>query len=98
MREKIAVISILANIVLAGGKVTIGVFSNSAAVLAEGIHSFMDIFSSAIGYIGIKISRKPEDPKHPYGHYKFEVLAGFFITLICLGQGPGLFMKHIRNF
>ena len=79
MKEKIAAISILANIVLAGGKVTIGIFSNSAAVLAEGIHSFMDIFSSAIGYIGIKISRKPEDQKHPYGHYKFEVLAGFLL-------------------
>ena len=90
MKEKIAKISILANMVLAGGKVTIGVFSNSAAVLAEGIHSFMDIFSSTIGYIGIKISRKPEDQKHPYGHYKFEVLAGFFITLILFGTGAGI--------
>ena len=90
MKEKIAKISILANMVLAGGKVTIGVFSNSTAVLAEGIHSFMDIFSSTIGYIGIKISRKPEDQKHPYGHYKFEVLAGFFITLILFGTGAGI--------
>jgi len=98
MREKIAVISILANIVLAGGKVTIGVFSNSAAVLAEGIHSFMDIFSSAIGYIGIKISRKPEDPKHPYGHYKFEVLAGFFITLILFGTGAGIIYEAYQKF
>ena len=98
MKEKIAAISILANIVLAGGKVTIGVFSNSAAVLAEGIHSFMDIFSSAIGYIGIKISRKPEDQKHPYGHYKFEVLAGFFITLILFGTGAGIIYEAYQKF
>ena len=77
MKEKISQISILANMVLARGKITVGFISNSSAILAEGIHSFMDIFSSAIGYIGIKISRKPEDQKHPYGHYKFEVLAGF---------------------
>jgi len=98
MKGKVSVISILANIVLAGGKVSIGVFSNSAAVLAEGIHSFMDIFSSAIGYVGIKISRKPEDQKHPYGHYKFEVLAGFFITLILLGIGAGIIYESCQKF
>jgi cation diffusion facilitator family transporter len=73
MKEKIALISVLVNMVLAGGKIVVGVLSNSAAVLAEGIHSLMDIFSSAIGYIGIRISKKPEDKEHPYGHYKFEV-------------------------
>ncbi len=98
MKERIAVISILANMVLAGGKVTIGVFSNSAAVLAEGIHSFMDIFSSTIGYIGIKISKKSEDQKHPYGHYKFEVLAGFFITLILFGTGAGIIYEAYQKF
>jgi len=72
--------------------------SNSAAVLAEGIHSFMDIFSSAIGYIGIKISRKPEDKEHPYGHYKFEVLAGFFITLILFGTGAGIIYEAYQKF
>ncbi len=98
MKEKISVISILANIVLAGGKITIGVFSNSAAILAEGIHSFMDIFSSIIGYIGIKISKKPEDQKHPYGHYKFEVIAGFFITLILFGTGAGIIYEAYQQF
>lgn len=95
---KIAIISILANIILAGGKVTIGIFSNSTAVLVEGVHSFIDIFSSTIGYIGIKISRKPEDQKHPYGHYKFEVLAGFFITLILLGIGAGIIYEAYQKF
>jgi len=98
MKEKIAVISILANIILAGGKIAVGFISNSAAVLAEGIHSFMDIFSSAIGYIGIKISKKPEDQKHPYGHYKFEVLAGFFITLILFGTGAGIIYEAYQKF
>lgn len=98
MKERIAIISILANIVLAGGKIAVGIVSNSAAVLAEGIHSFMDIFSSAISYIGIKISKKPEDQKHPYGHYKFEVLAGFFITLILFGTGAGIIYEAYQKF
>lgn len=82
MKEKIAKIAILTNFLLAGGKIAVGVLSNSASILAEGIHSFSDVFSSIIGYLGIKTSQKPADEKHPYGHYKFEVLAGAIITLI----------------
>lgn len=98
MKEKIALLSVLANFILAGGKIAVGFFSNSAAILAEGLHSFMDIFSSAVGYIGIKISKRPEDQKHPYGHYKFEVLAGVVITLILLATGLGIIWDAYKNF
>ena len=98
MKEKIALISVLTNVILAGSKIIVGVFSGSAAVLAEGIHSLMDIFSSAVGYIGIKISAKPEDQKHPYGHYKFEVLGGTIITIILLATGSGIIYEAYRNF
>ena len=98
MKEKVAVISISVNTVLAGSKIAVGVFSNSAAILAEGVHSFMDILSSAIGYVGIKISQKPSDTKHPYGHYKFEVLAGTIITLILLATGIGIIYEAYKNF
>jgi len=98
MKEKVAVISILANVILAGGKIIVGVVSGSAAILAEGVHSFMDIFSSAVGYIGIRISAKPEDQKHPYGHYKFEVLSGTIITIILLATGSGIIYEAYRNF
>ncbi|MGC8881139.1 MAG: cation diffusion facilitator family transporter [Minisyncoccia bacterium] len=98
MKEKIALISILANILLAGGKIVVGFITHSTAILAEGVHSLMDIFSSAISYIGIKIARKPEDQKHPYGHYKFEVLAGIFITLILLATGIGIVYEAYQKF
>jgi len=98
MKEKIAIIAILANIILAIGKIVVGVIANSAAVLAEGIHSFMDVFSSAISYIGIKISKKPSDKKHPYGHYKFEVFSGLLITLILLGTGAWIIYEAYQKF
>lgn len=98
MKEKVAIISILANVILAGGKIIVGVFSGSAAVLAEGIHSFMDIFSSAVAYIGIKISAKPEDKGHPYGHYKFEALSGTIITIILLATGAGIIYEAYQSF
>ena len=98
MKLKIALLSILANMVLAVGKVIIGYISNSASVLADGIHSLTDVFSSFIGYIGIKVSQKPKDLEHPYGHFKFEVLATFFITLILFGTGVGIIYESYQNF
>ena len=98
MKEKIAKISILANVILAGGKITVGIFSNSASVLAEGIHSLMDIFSSLISFFGIKISKKPADKEHPYGHFKFEVFAGFLITLILFSTGIWIIFEAYQKF
>ena len=97
MKEKIAGISIFANLVLAIGKIIVGFLANSAAVLAEGIHSGMDIFSSGISFIGIKLSKKPVDEKHPYGHYKFEVLAGVIITLILFVTGIVIIYKAYQG-
>lgn len=98
MKEKVAGVSILANIGLASGKITVGVISNSTAILAAGMDSFVDIFSSAISYLGIKISNKPPDKEHPYGHYKFEVLGGVIITIIILLTGVGIIYKSYQSF
>lgn len=98
MKEKIAILSIVANASLAVGKISVGIFSNSAAILAAGIDSFVDIFASLISYIGIKISGKPADKDHPYGHYKFEVLGGVMITLIILVTGIGIIYNAFENF
>ena len=98
MKEKVAAISILANVILAGGKITVGVFSNSAAILAGGIDSFVDIFSSVISYVGIRISGRPADKKHPYGHYKFEVLSGLIITIVLFLTGLFIILEAVREF
>jgi cation diffusion facilitator family transporter len=97
-KERIAALSVLANSILAIGKLIIGFVSNSSAVLADGFHSLTDIFSSGIGYWGIRIAQKPEDKKHPYGHYKFEVMAGFFITLILLIAGIAIIYEGYQKF
>lgn len=58
----------------------------------------MDIFASAISYFGIKLSQKPADKKHPYGYYKFEVLAGVIITFILLITGVGIIYESYQGF
>jgi cation diffusion facilitator family transporter len=98
MKEKIAVISILANVFLAASKITMGFISHSSAILADGFHALTDIFSSLIGYFGIKTSQKPVDQKHPYGYYKFEVLSGLIIVLILLASGIGIIYEAYQKF
>jgi cation diffusion facilitator family transporter len=98
MKDKIAKLSILVNLILAGAKIAVGFVSRSSSILAEGVHSFMDIFSSVIGYLGIKASKKPADERHPYGHFKFEVLAGAVITLILFATGSAIIYDVYKNF
>ena len=98
MKERIALISILANIFLAVGKLIAGFVTGSGAIFAEGLHSGMDILSSGISLVGIKIAKKPVDKKHPYGHYKFEVLAGLVITIILFLTGIFILWESIQKF
>ena len=98
MKERIALLSITSNIFLTLIKISAGFLSHSSAVLAEGFHSLTDVFSSFIGFLGIKISKKPADRKYPYGYFKFEVLAGFFITLILFITGIFIFYESYQKF
>lgn len=98
MERRIAALGLIANVALATGKVVAGLVSGSAAVLAEGLHSGMDVISSAISLVGIRASRKPGDRGHPYGHYKAEVVAGLFITIILFLTAAGIIYEAAASF
>ncbi len=68
-------ISTLANIILTVVKGIAGIAANSTALIADSLHSMIDILSSLAVWIGIKIAEKPPDKEHPYGHFKAESLA-----------------------
>ena len=83
MRPKtISIISIITNIALTGFKLLIGSLTMSMTLIADGLHSGLDILSSVITYLSIKQSEKPADKEHPYGHEKFESLAAFTIVIL----------------
>jgi len=98
MKEKISILAIIVNALLTAGKIFIGVISGSVLILSEGLHSLSDVFASVIGYAGIKIAKKPEDKEHPYGHFKFEVLAGLIITLIIFAAGLSAIYEAYKGF
>ncbi len=77
-REKIviktSIISILANIILAGFKAFVGVISNSIAIISDAVNNLSDALSSIITIIGTKLAGKLPDKKHPYGYGRIEYM------------------------
>ena len=80
--KSISILGLLVNFLLAAGKLAVGLFTGSVAVMAEGIHSGVDVFSSAVAFWGIKTSQKPADEKHPYGYARYEAVASLVVVLI----------------
>jgi cation diffusion facilitator family transporter len=67
--------------ILAAIKIFSGIIGNSYALVADGIESIADVFTSSIVLTGLKIAAKPPDENHPYGHGKVEPLAGSFVAI-----------------
>ncbi len=87
---KVTLLGMWLNILLALVKVTAGILGMSIAVVADGIHSISDSISDVVALTGLKISRKPRDESHHYGHGKFETLASVLIGLMILSAGAGM--------
>lgn len=97
-QEFISILATLTNIVLMILKLALGLLINSAALLAEGIHSGLDVCSSFVTYLGIKIAKKPVDEKHPYGYYRAESLAGFIVTLLLFVSALWILYEGAQRF
>lgn len=80
--ESVSFLSTILNLLLTAGKLAAGLATGSASLLAEAIHSGLDVVSSFVTFFGIKIAKKPKDKKHPYGHYRGEVIAGAVVTVL----------------
>ena len=83
-KVKVALLSILSNSILVIGKTIIGILIGSVSIISEAIHSGMDLVASVIAFLAVKISGKPADKEHPFGHGKVENLSGFFEALLIL--------------
>jgi len=85
--DRITVIGILWNVVLLIVKIAVGVLSGSAGLVADGIHSASDMATDLAVLGGMHLGRRKADATHPYGHGRFETLAGGIVAgaLILVG-------------
>lgn len=82
-----SILGIVLNIVLSVFKISIGLISNSIAILTDGINNLYDIFSSFISFVGVKLADLEADDGHPYGHGRIEYVASLFISIIIVLMG-----------
>lgn len=81
------IVGIIANIFLCTIKIAIGLMNHSISILADGINNLSDAGSSIVSLIGFKLSSKPADEGHPYGHARIEYLSGLIVSFIILLLG-----------
>jgi cation diffusion facilitator family transporter len=85
--QRIVLLGLISNILLAGIQVLAGWWGQSRAVLADGVHSGSDILISVMVLISLGVARKPPDESHPFGYGKAESIAAFLVGLVIGGAG-----------
>lgn len=99
--EKGAILSITAYLLLAIIKLIIGYTASSDALQADGLNNTTDVVASVAVLVGLRISRKPPDEDHHYGHFRAETIASLIAAFIMATIGiqviANTFMKIIAN-
>ncbi|KLV23854.1 cation transporter [Niallia circulans] len=96
--ERAAILSIITYIILASVKLIIGNSTDSQALKADGWNNFTDIIASVAVLIGLRLSQKPADKDHPYGHWKAETVASLIASFIMMSVGLQVLYQAISSF
>jgi len=96
--EKGAWVSIIAYVCLSALKLFIGFAAGSEALLADGLNNTTDIIASFAVLIGLKISRRPPDHDHKYGHFRAETVAALVASFIMIAVGAQVLYQAVQKF
>lgn len=88
--RKLSFVSVFGNTVLSGIKLFAGITGNSGAMISDAVHSFSDVLTTLIAWIGVKLSKKEADEAHPYGHERLECVAALFLGIVLMVTGLGI--------
>ena len=92
-----SIFGILCNIVLFVIKFTIGLIAGSMSILADAFNNLTDIGSSVVTLIGFRLSVKPADKEHPFGHGRFEYMSALFVAILILIVGFELLKSSVEK-
>ena len=89
------IVGILLNILLFIIKGIAGLLSGSVAIIADAINNLSDASSNVIGFLGFKLGNRPADEEHPYGHGRYEYVAGLLVAFLIMMIGIELLKSGI---
>ena len=92
---RVTFIGFAVNLLLAGIKLAAGIRGRSGAMVADAVHSFSDMATDVVVIAFAKMSAKPKDEGHDYGHGKYETLATIIISLALAAVGTGILVNSI---
>lgn len=95
--RQIALLSVSLGLLLSAAKIWVGLHAGSASVVSDGLEAAGDVLSSAIVYAGLWLASKPPDYEHPYGHGRYETLAGLGVGAMLLLAGAAIFWHGWRH-
>ncbi len=93
-----AIVSTIANFFLFAIKLYAGITTASFAIIADAWHTLSDSISSVAVYVGFKISSRPPDSKHPFGHGRMEVIISIFVAVFLGVIGFEFLKKSVTGF
>lgn len=85
--KRASIVGICCNLSLFLAKLLAGFLSGSLSVAADAFNNMSDASSSLISLLGFKLGEKPADPEHPYGHGRYEYLAGLCVSVLIMAVG-----------
>jgi cation diffusion facilitator family transporter len=97
-KVKTARLSIFSNIFLILIKILAGILSGSVSIISEAIHSTIDLVAAVIAFFSVRVSDKPPDDDHPYGHGKYENVSGVIEALLILVAAFWIIYEAIKKF
>lgn len=90
-------VGIVCNLALCAAKLAAGLFAGSLSILADAVNNLSDASSSIITLVGFRLSAKPADEEHPYGHARIEYLAGMAVSVMILVIGVELARSGVER-
>jgi len=96
-KTSVAALSIASNSALVALKLTVGVLIGSVAVLSEAIHSAVDLIAALIAFAAVRISGKPADEEHPFGHSKVESISAAVEALLIFVAAIWIVYEAVRK-
>lgn len=95
--RRVTLVGLVTNIILTGGKLAAGVLGRSVAMLADAAHSASDLATDAVVLAFVRVSSKPKDDTHDYGHGKFETLGAVIVGLVLVAVAVGIFVDSAER-
>jgi cation diffusion facilitator family transporter len=96
-KRSVAFFSVLAALLLTGTKVVVGYWTGSLGILAEAMHSGLDLVAALVTLWAVRVSGRPADAEHAYGHGKIENLSALFETLLLFGTCAWIIKEAVER-